>query len=164
MLTAQEREQMIRKIEILPLQIAKLVEGLGDEQLSTHYMAGEWNVAQNVHHLADSHLNSFIRLKLLLTEENPTIKPYNQELWAATPDGDNLAVQDSLMLLQGLHRRWVRLLRSLNDEQWRRTGIHPESGPITPESLLRTYSAHGEAHIDQIQRTLAAGGFAPREV
>jgi hypothetical protein len=141
-----------------------LVEGLRDEQLSTHYLAGEWNVAQNVHHVADSHLNSFIRLKLLLTEENPTIKPYNQDLWAVTPDGDYLSVQDSLMLLQGLHRRWVRLWRSLNDEQWGRTGTHPESGPITPESLLRTYAAHGEAHIDQIQRTLAAGGFAPREV
>jgi hypothetical protein len=127
-------------------------------------MDGEWNVAQNVHHLADSHMNSFIRFKLLLTEENPTIRPYDQDRWAVTADGNNLAVQDSLMLLQGLHRRWVQLLRSLDEAQWKRTGHHPESGQITPESLLRTYAAHGEGHIDQIQRTLAAGGFTPRTV
>jgi hypothetical protein len=156
MLDASERARLIKKIRVLPEQIDTLVAGLSGHQLAGHFLPGEWNVAQNVHHLADSHMNSFVRLKLLLTEENPTIRPYDQDRWAELPDGDNLAVGDSISLLRGLHRRWVRLFESLDEAQWQRTGVHPESGPITPESLLITYAAHGEAHIDQIERTLAA--------
>jgi hypothetical protein len=156
MLDTAERNRLIDKIRALPGQIEALVSALTPEQLAGHFLAGEWNVAQNVHHLADSHMNSFIRLKLILTEEQPTVKPYDQDLWAATADGDNLAVADSLALLRGLHRRWATLFASLTESQWQRGGRHPEVGEITAESLLVTYSAHGEAHIDQILRTLAA--------
>jgi hypothetical protein len=155
-MTPEEREARIKKIEALPQLLEAAVKGLAAEQLTTHYLDGEWNVAQNVHHLADSHLNSFIRLKLILSEDQPTLKPYYQDMWAAMPDGDNVEIEDSLAILRGLHARWVRLLRTLTDDQWMRTGYHPENGNMTPVDLLRVYAGHGEGHIDQIQRTLAA--------
>jgi hypothetical protein len=101
-------------------------------------------------------MNSFIRLKLILTEERPTVRPYDQDAWAVRADGNNPDLETSLMLLRGLHRRWVTLFASLSEAEWRREGLHPESGVITPETLVRTYAEHGEGHLDQIRRTLAA--------
>ena len=157
MFTPQQRQELIGKIAQLPAQIEALVRDLSTEQLSTHYLANEWSVVQNVHHLADSHMNSFIRLKLILTEEKPTLKPYDQDAWAARADADNIAIQSSLGLLQGLHRRWVTLFESLAEAEWSRCGFHPQNGEVSVEDLLRSYADHGEAHIDQITRTLAAG-------
>ena len=157
MFTPQQRQELIGKIAHLPAQIEALVHDLSAEQLSTHYLANEWPVAQNVHHLADSHMNSFIRLKLILTEEKPTLKPYDQDAWAVRADADNIAIQSSLMLLQGLHRRWVTLFESLQADEWSRSGFHPQNGEVSVKDLLRTYADHGKAHIDQITRTLAAG-------
>jgi hypothetical protein len=158
-MTPEEREKGIAKIAALPEKLEAVVNGLSVEQLQTHYLANEWSVAQNVHHLADSHMNSFIRLKLILSEDRPNLKPYDQDIWADMPDADHSEIGDSLALLRGLHRRWARLLRSLDENQWLRRGFHPENGEMTPEDIVRIYSAHGEGHIDQIQRTLAA---APR--
>lgn len=158
MLTATERQNRIERLRALPERLEALVAGLRDTDLYTPYLAGEWTVAQNVHHLADSHMNAFIRLKLLLTEDRPTLKPYHQDMWAATPDAMNLPVESSLALLRGLHARWAVLFESLSDDQWQRSGFHPENGDITAEDLLRTYAGHGEAHLDQITRTLAARG------
>jgi hypothetical protein len=154
--TNDERQALIAKIRSLPARLEAVVRDLTLEQLTTHYLDGEWTVAQNVHHLADSHMNSFIRLKLILTEERPALKPYDQDRWAALVDGDNPSIDDSLMLLRGLHRRWVALFESLREADWRRAGHHPEIGDVTPDDLLRIYAAHGEGHIDQINRTLAA--------
>jgi hypothetical protein len=140
----------------LPQQVTELTAELTPKQLTSHFLEGEWSVAQNVHHLADSHLNSYIRLKLILTEENPTIRPYDQDLWAETAEANSPDLTASLTLLRGLHQRWCDLFASLDESQWQRTGIHPESGVITPTSLLMTYAEHGEAHLDQMQRTLAA--------
>lgn len=156
MLDAAARRVLIDKIAALPDQVAALVEGLTPEQLQGHFLAGEWSVAQNVHHLADSHMNSFARVKLLLTEEHPTICPYDQDKWAALPDADSADVADSIQLLRGLHARWVRLFESLSEEQWARKGMHPESGEISVIGLLEYYAGHGEAHLDQMRRTLAA--------
>jgi len=156
MLDAAERRRLIDKLRALPDQLEAVVSGLTEQQLTTHFLPGEWTVAQNVHHLADSHMNSFIRLKLILTEDRPTIKPYDQDRWAVVADADHQDVEESLMLLRGLHSRWVRLFESLDESQWSRAAIHPEVGEITAESLLISYADHGEAHIDQIQRTLAA--------
>jgi uncharacterized damage-inducible protein DinB len=144
---------MIRK---LPRQVAEFVAPLSGEQLTTQYLDGEWSVAQNVHHLADSHMNSYIRLKLILTEERPTVRPYDQDAWAMTPEANSPDLSASLQLLAALHRRWAELFDSLNDDQWLRVGIHPVSGEITPETLLESYAKHGEAHLDQMGRTLAA--------
>lgn len=149
---------MIARIAALPQLLEARVCNLSPEQLTTRYMSGEWSVAQNVHHLADSHMNAYVRVKLILTEEGPTFKPYDQDAWAETVDANNAEIGESLQLLRGLHKRWVRLLENLSEEQWLRQGMHPENKRIyTVDDILRTYSGHGEAHIDQINRTLAAG-------
>lgn len=156
MIDKMTRQQCIQRIRRLPEQLDELTAGLSPEQLTTHFLEGEWSVAQNVHHLADSHMNSYIRLKLILTEENPTIRPYDQDLWAVTPEANSSDLSATMMLLRGLHQRWTALFDSLDEAQWRRTGLHLESGVITPLSLLVTYADHGEGHLDQIRRTLAA--------
>jgi len=154
--THTERRERIEKIRALPDQLEALVSQLTPAQLTARALEEEWTVAQIVHHLADSHLNSFIRLKLILTEDRPTLKPYNQERWAETVDANNVALPDSLALLHGLHRRWVTLLESLVEADWGRPGLHPEIGEITIDDLLRIYANHGEAHLEQIKRVLAA--------
>ena len=153
---AAMRQKYISKIRLLPQQVADLTAGLSDEQLTTPFLADEWSVAQNVHHLADSHMNSYIRLKLILTEDNPTIRPYDQDLWALTPEANSSDLSVSLMLLRGLHQRWADLFASLDERQWQRSGLHPEGGVITPTTLVKGYAEHGEGHLDQMQRTLAA--------
>lgn len=155
-LTREERRTLIEQIRALPAQLEALVSGLNAAQLTTHYLAGEWNVAQNVHHLADSHMNAFIRLKLILTEEHPSLKPYDQDRWAERADAQNPGIETSLTLLKGLHQRWSALFASLADDEWQRNGFHPEHGDITVADILHTYAGHGTAHIDQITRTLQA--------
>ncbi|HRW10582.1 MAG TPA: DinB family protein [Caldilineaceae bacterium] len=155
-MTMQDRAVRIDQIRRLPQQIADLVAGLSAEQLTTHYLAGEWTVAQNVHHLVDSHMNSYIRCKLIATEENPTLKPYDQDQWAEFVDAQAADVSGSLVMLAQLHHRWVRFWETLPDEAWSRTGFHPENGTVTLDTQLISYAEHGEAHIDQITRTLAA--------
>jgi len=156
MFTPAERRERINRIRQFPAELEARVKDLTEAELTTRFLAGEWSVAQNVHHLADSHMNAFIRTKLLLTEDNPTIKPYHQEIWAELPDGCELPIQHSINILHGLHYRWVKILENLSEADWSRRGIHPEIGAITIEDILKTYSEHGAGHIDQINRTLAA--------
>lgn len=156
MLDEAHRREMIHTIRMLPRKLRKVVDGLNATQLQTHYLVDEWTVAQNVHHLADSHMNSFIRLKLILTEDNPMLKPYDQVLWAEQPDADNVHIESSLHVLEGLHARWATLFECLTHDQRRRTGIHSETGTVTPDDLLRAYAGHCDAHYEQITRTLAA--------
>ena len=157
MYSEAQRRELIEKIRELPARLRERVSGLTDAQLTTHFQADEWTVAQNVHHLADSHMNSFIRMRLILTEDHPTLKPYDQDLWAELADSGTTAIEESLGLLDGLHARWVRLFESLDEAAWRRSGLHPESGEMTIEDILRIYAVHGQGHIDQISRALAAG-------
>lgn len=152
-----ERETLIDQIRNLPDQLEALVGMLTVEQLTTQYLEGEWTVAQNVHHLADSHMNSYIRCKLIMTEDHPTLKPYDQDKWAALPDANNPDIRTSLMLLRNLHARWTAFWEQLPEDAWQRTGFHPENGTVTLESQLQTYAAHGLGHLDQITRTLNAG-------
>jgi hypothetical protein len=146
----------IAQIRSLPEELAVLTMGLSSEQLTSAFLAGEWSVAQNVHHLADSHMHSFIRLKLILAEEQPTLRPYDQDVWATTPEANLPDLRASLMLLRGLHARWADLFAGLDEAQWQRTGFHPEQGAVSVEKILRSYAAHGVAHLEQIRRTLAA--------
>lgn len=155
-----DRAALIDSIRRLPAELAALVAPLSPEQLTTPYMAGEWTVAQNVHHLLDSHMNSYVRCKLILTEGRPTLRPYDQDAWAALPDASAADLIDSLAALGGLHARWARFWESLPEAAWARPGFHPENGEVTLEGLLASYAAHGEGHLDQIRRTLAAGGMA----
>ena len=159
MLSPQERTERIATLAALPERLSQLVAGLTVAQLTTHYLPDEWTVEQNVHHLGDSHMNSVIRLKLILTEDHPTLRPYDQDAWALTPEANAAEMTPSLALLAGLHARWVRLFSELSESQWQRTGFHPENGNVSVEDLLITYAAHGEGHLDQIRQTLAA---APR--
>jgi uncharacterized damage-inducible protein DinB len=150
---------MISRIAQLPELIQATVSGLNDDQLDTPCGQGGWTIRQVVHHLADSHMNSFIRLKLILTEEEPALKPYDQELWARLPDSTGLPLDVTFSILQGLHRRWTMLFESLSEEDWHRTGFHPEIGPVTPEALLAIYAGHGDEHRKQITRLLEVNGW-----
>lgn len=152
-------DQQILKIERLPAQIKALVADLTAAQLTTRYLPAEWTVAQNVHHLFDSHANSYLRCKLIVTEHNPPLKGYDQDVWAARPDACGPEISGSLAALTGLHMRWVTFWRGLADTDYERVGIHSENGAVRLDDLLALYSGHGESHIDQIRRTLAAGGI-----
>ncbi len=156
--TTEQRQALIEKFRALPAQVEAIVARLTAEQLTAHALAGEWSVAQNVHHLADSHMNSYIRCKLIATEDNPPLKPYDQDRWATFADAQGADVAVSLALLKSLHARWVVFWEHLPEEAWERAGFHPDHGAVTLADQLRLYAAHGEGHIDQITRTLAAQG------
>lgn len=156
MLTPAERQNRIARLRSLPDQIEALVQPLTPAQRTAVTLPGEWTVAQNVHHLADSHMNAYIRVRLMLTEDRPALKPYDQDEWAKLSDASAADVTNSIALLRGLHARWCALFESLQDDQWSRVGVRPDK-EVTVEHILNTYAKHGEDHIDQIQRTLAAG-------
>jgi hypothetical protein len=151
MLTATEREALIRKLDILPEQVEVLISSASEAQLLNPYKPGGWNSRQVVHHLADSHVNAYIRCKLILTEDNPPLKPYDQDAWAALPDGNTGPLPTSLSILRGLHARWAAFFRALPEEAWSRSGVHPENGPMTLERILTAYAAHGETHLGHIR-------------
>lgn len=150
MLTALERRERIARLRNLPKLLQEAVKGLDDEQLQTPYREGGWTPAQVVHHLADSHMNAFIRMRLALTEEKPTIKTYRQEVWAELADAKSPVLSPSIAILRGLHRRWSNMLRALTKKEWARTAIHPDRGEMTLEDFLVLYSDHGEKHVSQI--------------
>lgn len=156
MLTPDERRDLVQALRQFPAQLETLVNGLTNAQLNTHFLENEWTVRQNVHHVADSHMNAYIRTKWLLTKDHPTIVPYDQDQWALMPDVEIVPIAESLTLLHGLHARMAAMFEALTDEQFARTGFHPENGELTVEWQLRTYVRHGNGHLDQIQRTLAA--------
>lgn len=142
--------EYIQQIESLPQRLNIVVEGLTDQQLDTPYRPEGWTVRQVVHHLADSHMNAFIRIKLALTEDTPTIKAYEEQLWAELPDTKNVPIQYSLAILKGLHNRWTALLKSLTPEQLKRTFLHPVSGINHLEKAIGLYAWHGNHHLAHI--------------
>lgn len=146
----EQRAEWIKQIEETPTELRSAVEGLSAEQLDTPYRPGGWTVRQVVHHLPDSHMNSYIRFKLALTEENPIIKPYMEDRWAQLNDYHVTPVEVSLTLLESLHQRWVTLLSSLQDTQFSLTFTNPESGALSLETALGLYAWHGRHHIAQI--------------
>ena len=154
--TPDERKTMIDKIRRLPAQLDNVVSSLSDLDLTTPFRAGEWTVAQNVHHLVDAHMNAYIRMKLVLLEDNPILKPYDQNAWAETPDSTHPHVKWAIRILEGLHDKWAIMLDSVSNDEWARTGNHLESGSLTLDDLLVYYSGHGEAHLEQIAKTLSA--------
>jgi hypothetical protein len=159
MLTVRERTAMINQITSLPLAVETAVKDLDEAQLDTRYREGGWTVRQVVHHLADSHLNAFIRMKLILTEENPTLKSYDQDTWALLADVAGTPVGESIVILKGLHARWGVLLKAQPESSWSRTAQHPETGPVTLESMLTTYARHGEKHVGQITALRTSRGW-----
>jgi uncharacterized damage-inducible protein DinB len=144
------RTQAIQDIAATPQKIRAAVSGLNDSQLDTPYRDGGWTVRQVVHHLADSHMNAYVRCRLALTEIEPTIKPYEESAWAKLEDAAHAPVEVSLRLLESMHERWVRLLQSVKNEEFARTFQHPEHGVRTLEWMLFLYAWHGKHHVAHV--------------
>ena len=154
-----QRKQFIAEIAAAPVQLRAAVRGLSAEQLDTPYRQGGWTVRQVVHHVPDSHLNSYVRFKLALTEEEPAIKGYDEGRWAQLGDTRTTPVEVSLSLLESLHQRWTNLLRSLSGSEWKRTFRHPERGLMTLDEALAMYAWHGKHHVAHITRLREARGW-----
>jgi uncharacterized damage-inducible protein DinB len=145
----RRRAELIAEIEAVPARLRGAIAGLSPEQLDTPYK--NWTIRQIVHHLADSHVHSYIRFKWALTEEVPTIKAYDEGQWAVLDDAQHGDIEPPLALLEGLHRRWVQLLRSMTPEQFERRFFHPESRQhVSLASALASYAWHGKHHTGQI--------------
>jgi hypothetical protein len=145
-----QRKQFIDDIEKTPAALRAAIQGLTPQQIETPYRDGGWTVRQVVHHVPESHMNAYTRFKLALTEDNPTVRPYMEDRWALTPDVQSTPLEDSLALLDPLHQRWVRLLRALKPEEWKRPFQHPAMGAMTVEKNLALYSWHGRHHVAHI--------------
>lgn len=148
--TAEQKSKLLDDIEQTPARLRAAVMGLSDQQLDTPYRDGGWTVRQVVHHVPDSHMNSYIRFKLAMTEDSPTIKPYMENLWAELPEAKAAPIEVSLSLLENLHGRWMLFLRSLKPGDWYRTFRHPELGPMDLEKTLALYSWHGRHHVAHV--------------
>jgi hypothetical protein len=153
------REEKIHKIDRLPDDLLQVVTGLTDAQLDTPYRAGGWTARQVVHHLADSHINAYTRVRLVLTEDEPTIKPYDQDKWAALPDARTVAVDVSLALLRPLHVRLAAAFRNAPLEAWSRAARHPDYGRLTLDQFLNEYAWHGHHHLEQIEGLTQSKGW-----
>jgi len=151
--SAETRAKYVEEIAALPARMRKAVEGLTAQQLETPYREGGWTLRQVVHHVPDSHMNAYVRTKLALTENVPTIKPYDEAAWARLKDSELTAPDVSLTLLETIHLRWVNLLRTLKAEDFERKFNHPESGLHNMDWLLGLYSWHGNHHLAHITTT-----------
>ena len=156
--TPQLRTAAISAIADMPARMREAVRGLSEAQLDTPYRPGGWTVRQVVHHVPDSHLNAYVRVKLALTEDNPTIKPYDQDAFAGLPD-QKLPVDVSLSLVDSLHARWVVVLKALTPQQFARPLYHPEIGAITIDYLVQTYGWHSRHHVAHITRLREREGW-----
>jgi uncharacterized damage-inducible protein DinB len=153
--TSSLRQEALEQIANAPANLRSAVSGLNDAQLDTPYREAGWTVRQVVHHVADSHVNAYIRWRLALTENGPTIKPYEEAAWAKLEDAKNAPVEVSLKLLESLHARWVRMLLSVKPEEYARTLNHPEHGIKNLDWLLFLYAWHGRhhtAHITELRK------------
>ncbi|MER2171940.1 MAG: YfiT family bacillithiol transferase [Psychrobacillus psychrodurans] len=148
-ITSSVINKWIDEIENLPSLLQDAVKNLNDEQLDTPYRSGGWTVRQVVHHVADSHMNAYIRFKLALTEETPIIKPYDETKWAELADY-KLPIEPSILLLETLHKRWTNLLRSLTPADMEKTFIHPDSGEVSVSKNIGIYAWHGRHHLAHI--------------
>lgn len=147
-----QKEEWLRTIRFLPEALENAILNLDEEQLQTPYREGGWTVHQVVHHVADSHINAYCRFKLGLTEDHPTIRPYQEHLWAELDDIKSVPVNISITLLFALHRRWYATISDLSPEQWERTVLHPANGKVmTLWYLLGNYAWHSNHHVAHIK-------------
>jgi DinB superfamily len=147
----EKKEEWLADIKFLPQLLENAIHNLDEHQLQTPYRPGGWTIHQVVHHLADSHMNAYCRFKLGYTENNPTIKPYEEKLWASTSDVQNLPVNVSLTLLFALHQRWYEFIKHFSENDWQKTVVHPEhQKQMSLWFLLGMYSWHGRHHVAHI--------------
>jgi uncharacterized damage-inducible protein DinB len=146
----EQKIAYLNDVAATPVNLRAAVKGLSEAQLDTPYRPGGWTVRQVIHHVPDSHMNSYVRFKLALTEDEPTNKPYAEDKWAQLADTKATPIEVSLTLLDSLHDRWVRLLRSLKPDDWKKTFRHPELGAMTLEKTLALYAWHGRHHVAHI--------------
>jgi uncharacterized damage-inducible protein DinB len=149
---AEHRAEHINTYAELPAKLAAAVDGLSEEQLETPYRPGGWTLRQTVHHIAESHINGFIRIKFALTEDSPTIMPYDEARWADLPDG-SMPLGASMKILEGVHARLTTILENLSDEQFERTYVNPESGAWTIDAFIALYAWHSRHHTAHITST-----------
>jgi|ERR1700677_1410492 DinB superfamily len=157
--TPQQRSVAIEGLRQLPQSLRSAVADFSAQQLDTPYRPGGWTVRQLVHHVADSHINSYVRVRLALTEDWPTIKSYSEALWAELEDARTAAVPASLDLLQALHARWVLLFESLDERGWKRGHVHPENGRQSLEQIVVLYDWHGRHHTAHVTQLSARMGW-----
>lgn len=158
-LTDDQRAAFIGELEETPARMRVAVAGLNDEQLDTPYRPGGWTVRQVVHHVPESHLNSYVRFKLAITEDEPTIKPYFEDRWAELDDARQAPIALSLDLLEALHGRWVWFLRSLKQADFQRTFRHPDLGIVSVDKNIALYAWHGQHHVAHITSLRARMGW-----
>ncbi|HVX41601.1 MAG TPA: putative metal-dependent hydrolase [Gemmatimonadaceae bacterium] len=158
-LTPAARRAAIDTIAQCPAQMRAVVNGLDDAQLDTRYRPDGWTVRQLVHHVPDSHVNAYVRTKLALTEDTPTIKPYDEAAWARLPDAESTPIETSLRLLETVHDRWVRVLQAMRPADFERTLEHPENGLMTLDQLVATYDWHSRHHVAHIRNLRERNGW-----
>jgi hypothetical protein len=156
---AQERSAAIEGLRQLPQGLRSAVSSLSERQLDTPYRPGGWTVRQLVHHVADSHINAYVRVRLALTEDWPTIKPYSEAQWAELQDARTADVSTSLDLVKALHARWAPLLESLDEQGWKRGYVNPESGRQSIEQVVAIYDWHGRHHTAHVTQLSARMGW-----
>jgi hypothetical protein len=153
-LDTKTRAELIAVLEALPDKVRTLVSGLTDAQLDTPYRPGGWTVRQVVHHVPDSHMNAYIRMKLAVTEDQPNAKTYEEARWAELPEAKSGPIAMSLDLLDALHRRWVAFLRALPEHNFGRTFLHPEWGTVSIDEALSMYAWHCRHHAEHIRNAV----------
>jgi uncharacterized damage-inducible protein DinB len=149
-LSPEQRRASIDAIVAAPTHLRAAIRGLDNPQLDTPYRPDGWTVRQVIHHVPDSHMNAFIRFKLALTEDTPTIKPYDEAAWANLEDARSTPIETSLTLLDALHDRWVRMLRAMTPDDFARKLVHPENGEMSLDHVLALYDWHGRHHVGHI--------------
>jgi DinB superfamily len=151
-ISAADRARYIEEIAAAPAAMRAAVKGMSEAKLNTPYRPGGWTIRQVVHHVPDSHMNAYIRMKLALTEDEPRITTYMEDLWAELPDSRVVPVETSLQLLESVQERWVALMRSMTDAQWQRAYMHPEQGRFPLDRQAALYAWHGKHHVAHITR------------
>jgi hypothetical protein len=155
----EQRRTFINDIEKTPAALRSVVQGLSAQQIETPYREGGWTVRQVVHHVPESHMNAYIRFKLALTEDEPTVKPYMEDRWAQLPDTQSTPLEVSLALLDSLHDRFVRTLREIKPEEWKRAFRHPDLGLVPLEKNVALYAWHGKHHVAHITELRKRSGW-----
>jgi hypothetical protein len=155
----KQRNLFVLEIELAPLNLREAIKGLSENQIDTPYREGGWTLRQVVHHLPDSHINAFVRFKLALTEDNPTVKTYDEKKWAELRDYSNTPIDVSLNLFDNLHKRWNILIKSMKPDDFQKSYVHPELGKVDLDWVLAQYAWHGKHHVAHITSLRKRNGW-----